>query len=383
VANVSNVDFHIFSGSHHEIGIQQGKVCSEQLHETLEKIPSYDFIRLIKPKMLPNSIWLTLAKRRAEKLLKNDIFKYYPKQAQRLSGIAAGAGISLADEFLFQGMELMIGNPTFQLEACSTLALGPNRTAQAETIVGKNFDYLNVLESDQLTCLTKPEEGSATLGCKMTPLAGMLDGMNEYGLTVTYNLAYTREKPECYAPLSMVLQEMLETCKNAEEASNFIAKAKRGGHDAILTLADAAGDIKTVEITSRNSKLKNAENGQAVNTNHYKSIEMKTIEIPSSAVYAGKHIWKEDLGIRIHESSERRQERVSILIENNERIDEEKVISVLRDHGEQNKPSARTICRHDHHVSTIRSVIFFPNRKTIRVLYGKPCQNNYNEYAFS
>jgi predicted choloylglycine hydrolase len=88
----------------------------------------------------------------------------------------------------------------------------------------------------------------------MAPLAGVLDGMNGYGLTVTYNLAYTLDEPKCYAPLSMALQEMLETCKNTDEAAKFIVETKRGGHDAVLTLADARGDIKTVEITSNHSR---------------------------------------------------------------------------------------------------------------------------------
>jgi hypothetical protein len=36
----------------------------------------------------------------------------------------------------------------------------------------------------------------------------------------------------------MVLQKMLETCRSTEEAVEYITHAKRGGHDAVLTLAD-------------------------------------------------------------------------------------------------------------------------------------------------
>jgi predicted choloylglycine hydrolase len=238
------------------VGVQQGRAGRQQIREVLEKIPNYDFVKLMKPRLLPTSLFITLAKRRAERLLKNDVFEYYPKQAQRLSGIAQGAETSLSTIFFLQGMELLIGNWTYRLEACSTLAFAPGRTTTGETIVGKNFDYLNVLEPYQLTCETKPNGGYATLGCKMPPLAGMLDGMNEHGLTVTYNLAYTLDEPQCYAPLSMVLQEMLETCKSTDEAAEFIVKTKRGGHDAVLTLADAEGNIRTVEITSSHSRAR-------------------------------------------------------------------------------------------------------------------------------
>jgi len=380
---VTNVRSYTFTGSHHEVGVQQGQAGRQQIREVLEKIPNYDFVRLMKPRLLPTSLFMTLAKRRAERLLKDDVFEYYPKQAQRLSGIAEGAGINLSTILFLQGMELLIGKPSYRLEACSTLAFGPSRTTTEETIVGKNFDYLSVLEPYQLTCETRPKEGYATLGCKMAPLAGMLDGMNEHGLTVTYNLAYTLDEPKCYAPLSMALQEMLDTCKNTDEAAKFIVQAKRGGHDAVLTLADAEGKIKTVEITSNHSTTSNMTEGQAINTNHYKSNEMQRYEIPRNAVYFGKGTLKESLGVRVHESSKQRLKRAQELLKGKEKVDESEIAAILRDHGKDNKPSMLTLCNHGEYGSTLRSVIFYPNRKTMKVLYGKPCQNQYNELKFS
>jgi predicted choloylglycine hydrolase len=383
VPDVTHVGFHAFEGSHHEVGVQQGRAGRQQIREALEKIPNYEFVKLMKPRLLPTSLFIALAKRRAEKLLKNDVFEYYPKQAQRLNGIAEGAEISLSTIFFLQGLELLIGKPSYRLEACSTLAFGPSRTTTGEAIVGKNFDYVNVLEPYQLTCETKPKEGYATLGCKMAPLAGMLDGMNEYGLTVTYNLAFTLDEPKCYAPLSMALQEMLETCKNTDEAANFIVKTKRGGHDAVLTLADAEGNIKTVEITPSHSATSDTTGGQVINTNHYKSNEMQRHEIPRNAVFFDKGVRKEDVGVRVHESSEQRLKRAQELLKGSEKVDESKIAAILRDHGENNKPSFLTICRHDMDASTLRSVIFYPNRKSMKVLYGKPCQNQYDEFKFS
>lgn len=383
VLAVANVKLYAFSGAHYEVGVQQGQAGRQQIREGLKKIPNYDFVRLMKPRLLPKSLFITLAKRRAERLLKNDVFDSYPRQAQRLSGIAEGAEINLSTLFFLQGMELSIGTPNYRLEACSTLAFGPSRTTTSETIVGKNFDYANVLEPYQLTCETKPKEGYATLGCKMAPLAGMLDGMNEHGLTVTYNLANTVDEPKCYAPLSMALQEMLETCKNTDEAAKFIVQAKRGGHDAVLTLADAEGNVKTVEISPNHSSTSNATDDQAVNTNHYKSNEMQRHEIPRNAVFFGKGVRKERVGVRVHESSEQRLKRAQELLKDREKVDESKIAAILRDHGENNEPSFLTICRHDMDNSTLRSVIFCPNRKSMKVLYGKPCQNQYDEFKFS
>jgi len=383
VPDVTHVRLHTFTGSHHEIGVQQGRAGRKQIREALERIPNYDFVRLMKPRLLPTSLFITLAKRRAERLLKNDVFEYYPRQAERLSGIAEGAETSLSTIFFLQGMELLIGKPSYRLEACSTIAFGPSRTTTKETIVGKNFDYVNVLEPYHLTCETRPNEGYATLGCKMSPLAGMLDGINEHGLAVTYNLAYTLDEPKCYAPLSMVLQEMLETCKTTDEAVKFIVQAKRGGHDAVLTLADAGGNIKTVEITSAHSATSDTAGGQVVNTNHYKSNEMQRYEIPRNAVHSGEGVPKDIVGVRLHKSSEQRLKRAQELLKGGEKVDESKITAILRDHGENNEPSLFTICRHGIDASTLRSVIFYPNRKSMKVLYGKPCQNQYDGFKFS
>lgn len=235
----------------------------------------------------------------------------------------------------------------------------------------------------QLTCETKPKDGYATLGCKMSPLAGILDGMNQYGLTVTYNLAYTLDKPKCYVPLSMVLQEMLETCRNVSEAAEFIMQSRRGGHDAILTLADAEDSIRTVEITPNHAIAYETPDGKVVNTNHYKSVEMQRYEIPHNAVFAGKRVPKEHLGVRVHGSSDKRLERAEELLKGTDRIGEDTITAALADHDKDNSPSMFTICRHATFVSTLRSVIFYPHRRAIKVLYGKPCENRYTEFKFS
>ena len=380
---VANVKSYSFSGTHYEVGVQQGQAGRQQIREAFKDISNYEFVKSMKPRLLPTSLFLFLAKRRAERLLKSDVFQYYPKQGQRMSGIAEGAEMDLSTMFFMQGMELLIGMSSYRVGACSTLAFSPTRTTTAETIVAKNFDYVNVLKPLQLTCETRPKEGYATLGCKMAPLAGVLDGMNEQGLTVTYNLAYTLDEPKCYAPLSMVLQEMLETCKNTDEAAKFIVQAKRGGHDAVLTLADVEENIKTVEITSNHSAVSDATGGQVVNTNHYKSSEMQMHEIPRNAVFFGKGVPKEDVGMRVCESSEQRLKRAQELLKGRGKMDENKIEAILRDHGEDSKPSSLTICRHHSFASTLRSVIFYPNRKSMKLLYGNPCQNEYEEFKFS
>jgi hypothetical protein len=75
--------------------------------------------------------------------------------------------------------------------------------------------------------------------------------------------------------------------------------------------------------------------------------------------------------------------RAQELLKGKEKVDESKITLILRDHGQENEPSMLTLCRHADAVSTLRSVVFYPSRKTVKVLYGKPCQNQYEELKFS
>ncbi|MFQ6075495.1 MAG: C45 family autoproteolytic acyltransferase/hydrolase, partial [Candidatus Bathyarchaeia archaeon] len=339
------VKLESFSGTHYEIGVQQGQAVGGLIHQLLRLIPNLESVKRMKPNLLPTSLFLALAKRRANKLLRNDIFQYYPKQAQRIRGLAEGTGINIPTVLFIQSMEMLLFSPTesnYRLQACTSLGFTPQRTTTAETIVAKNFDYVNELAPFHLTCQSNPIERYKTLGCTMAPLPGMLDGMNEHGLTVTYNLAYTTDKPKLFAPLSLALQEMLETCKNTDEAVEFITQAKQGGHDALLMIADAEGNVKAVEITPNHSATRESVDGQIINTNHCHTKEMQQYEIPHNAVWVSG-VPESLIGARVHESSLQRMTRAQGLLENMEKIDENSIVTILRDHGEDNKPSSLTI----------------------------------------
>ena len=377
-----NVVLQAFSGSHYEIGVQQGQAVRELLQKTLRQIQNFEALKQMKSKLLPTPLFLALAKRRADKLFRKDIFDHYPKQAQRLRGLADGAEVSISTILLMQSLELLIGQKSessYHLQACTSLGFRPKRTTTEEAILAKNFDYPPEYLAFHLTCLTKPTGGFQTLGCTMAPLSGMLEGVNEHGLAVTYNYTYTTDKPEHFVPFSIVLQEMLETCKNSDEAVKFVTQAKRAG-SALFTFADIEGDIKVVETSSNHASVREVVDDQIVVTNHYDTPEMQKIEVLHTAVYSGKAP-KALHGIRVHESSELRLKRAQELLKGKAKIDENKIAEVLRDHGRENKPSMMTICRHSEFASTLRSVIFHPNRKIMKVLYGNPCENEYVEFA--
>jgi predicted choloylglycine hydrolase len=384
LSSLPKIKMKAFSGSHHEIGIQQGEAVRGLLSQLMQVLPELDAFRRMKPMLLPTSLFLSFAKRRAADLLEEDIFQIYPNQAERMRGISEGCGMDLPMLMLLQSMEMLIGKITeahYRLEACTSLGFEAERTTVGEPIVAKNFDYLNELAPFHLACRTRPSGRFGTMGCTMAPLPGMLDGMNEHGLTVTYNLGYTTDEPEYNAPLSMALQEMLETCRTTQEAVDFITEARQGGHDALLMIADAEGDVRAVELTPRRSSTRRPSEGLIINTNHYHTEKLRRHEIPRNAIWDGD-VPEVQVGRRVFESTERRLMRAEELLEGVEKVDEEGIKGILRDHGVEGEPSYTTICVHGEISSSLRSMIFYPRRKRMKLLYGYPCQNEYEEFYF-
>jgi len=136
-----------------------------------------------------------------------------------------------------------------------------------------------------------------------------------------------------------------------------------------------------VEAVSNYKATRETVDNQIIDTNHYHTSEMQKHEVPHNAVFSGK-VPKALVGTRVHESSEQRLTRAQELLKGKAKINEKRIIEVLRDHGKDDKPSNLTICQHGEFVSTLRSVIFYPKRRIIKVLYGNPCQNEYAEFTF-
>lgn len=353
---VVTVNKSIFSGNHYEMGFQQGKQHRQSIQRVIKVLLESDVINENKPKFLPRRLFFALAKQRAKKLLKKDIIDAYPKQAERLRGIADGASMSLSSILFIQMTEILVG--------CTSIALSSKRFSTGEPIIAKNFDYLNITEPFNLICESNPNEGYKTLSCRFTPLIGTIDGMNEHGLSVTYNLASSTDTPDVYVPTSIMLQEMLETCRNTQEAVDFILNAKRGGHDALITIVDPTDNLKTLEISSKHAAIRELEEGYVVNTNHYRTKEMQKVSQAST------------------ESSITRFTRAKELIHNTRTQTEKSIIDILADHGKNNNASNLTICRHDRYASTIRSTLLYPKTRNAKVLFGHPCENSYTPLSF-
>lgn len=344
------------------MGYQQGKELKEKIQIFTKAAINYNSI--VGEDFLSN-------------IRKN--LKKYPQQMERLEGIADGSesekNLILAIHFA----EILSGevNSFVDLKGCTAILAKPEMTETNEIIVGKNYDFPHFLKDFQILRKSRPDKRFASICLTQNAIVGNHNGMNEHGLTILYTIAYPAKDLSLDGlPITILIQEALETCKTTDEAVSFLEKTSRG-NGAILGIIDREANICILE-TSRNHFVKrNIEEEFAIHTNHYLTKEMAEIDTPSNAVY------KLDIpgvkNIRFHESSERRYSRARELILSEEIINENILKRIFSDHGKNNLSSDNTICRHGILWGTLGSIIFNPHQKKVFCLIGNPCQGEYEK----
>ncbi|MCK4666787.1 hypothetical protein KAU33_08560, partial [Candidatus Dependentiae bacterium] len=148
---------------------------------------------------------------------------------------------------------------------------------------------------------------------------------------------------------------------------------------AILTLCDASGDIKVVEISPKHFGVRTPVNNFITATNYYIIDELREFNIPTNAYYKTKI---PDLkNVRIQQSNESRYNRLNELLEMKEKFNGVELKKILRDHNGTVSGNDDTICRHSKNIGTTASAIFYPLQRKVEVLFGNPCKNEYKEFS--
>ncbi|MFH1537832.1 MAG: C45 family peptidase [bacterium] len=368
-----------FSGTHEEMGHQQGRETARVIKRARDLMAGSEELTLIKPSFIPFGLFVLLGEAKTSLQFGRHIKKYYPQQFKRMAGIARGAGVRPGFIALLQSLEVELNKVDFHMSACSATGVCGKRSAGGEPVIIKNFDYPGHFTEQYVTRLDSPRGRYRVLSVSAAPLAGNHDGINEHGLAIAYNYGYGRDRPMHNVPITIVVQEALETCRTTGEAVEFISRSRRRG-GALLMVCDAGGDLRTMEVSNRQVGERMPDNGLLINTNHYLTKEMAAIDIPKGAVFTNRNV-KALRGIEVRLSSEARYDRAAELLEKHDAIGDETLMEAFRDHGPGGSPSDNTLCRHSDYFNTTCSVVFYPARRSMKVMYGNPCRTEYQEFS--
>lgn len=368
-----------FGGEHYEMGYQQGLQAREALLYLADMLPHSESLRAQRPFYLPVKAFLyNLAARSLREFLP-DLSAHFPKQRKRLEGLARGS--QMREEFfcLMMSMEIMRTHFDYNIGGCTAAAVGSERCVQGEPVLIKNLDMPRELQPSYITRLSQPSSGFRSLEVTNAAGLGCYDGVNEQGLAVSCNYAFGTDLPKVMAPVSLVVQEILENCSTAREGVEMALGSKRAG-GALLLLLDAEGDMASVELTPNFGGVREGESGVIVNANHYLTSDTVPYGIPQNAYYSARAPLGLR-GLRVHESSELRLSRALQLMEEKEVFSLKDLVTIFSDHGEGGRGDNNSICRHGEYFTTTCSVIIMPRSRRLLVTYGSPCDSIYTDFA--
>ena len=374
----------VCEGGPREMGVAQGAGLRERIHAARRQLAEMEAFRLVQPWWMPYRVFRRLAEWRAGRFLRDALARHAPDMARRLAGIAEGAAIAPDALYLFNGLEALmasVGDITAVPPGCgcSAVAVRGTRSATGEPILAHNFDYIPLVQPFYIIRRSRPEGRLASLDFTAAPLCGTVDGVNERGLCIAYNFAFTTDGGKPAPPISMAIAEALGQCATVGQAAEWIASRPRpsGG---ILMLADAEGDVASLELTATRQHLRRPAEGEDVlfHTNALWSDTTCQAQIAREAVFtraapAGLR------GVRVLQSPEARDRRLAELLPQTHRLGPGELAALMSDHGPAGQPDDDTLCMHGSYWQTTACLQLFPRQRKLRVAYASACEAQYEE----
>ncbi len=373
-----------FTGSHYEMGYQQGDTFKTNLHKAISMFKNLEEVKSLKPRLIPTGLFMKLASKKAISVFKPIFEKNCPNQVERVKGLAEGSELSEKLIYLLMAAEVMLADLDWELPhiktGCTSIAYKSLKTKSGNTMVSRNFDYASFLVPYLVLRKNTPIGYNKTIDLTAMILPGTFNGMNEHGVFIGTDEAFPLEEKETGLPASLIIQEALENCQNTEEVVQFFKKVPRGSANVVL-VADPSDDIRALEYTSKRLYERTTEKDFIVATNHFTFEELKSIDLPREAVFgpkSPKSLW----GVCINETSYIRKKTAEAKIKKANKIDEKWMMALHRDHSADpnGKGGMCTICHHDPENISAASMIFNLKSKVFWMCLGLPCENEYNRY---
>jgi predicted choloylglycine hydrolase len=368
------------------MGYAQGEVAAGRIREARRTLRDLEAFRLQQPWWMPYAAFRRAAERRATAALGASLAEHDPAMLERLQGLAEGSRLRLETMCLFNALEALLSTVTQNtvtpgLCACSAVGVRGARSAGGEPVIARNFDYLQLVQPYYFLRESRPAGGYRALEFTTAPMAGTIDGINEHGLTITFNYAFVRDMPDCAVPISMAITDALATCRTVSEATDRIAKRPRWGA-GILMLADAEGDLASLELSNTHSALRRPVSGEdyLFHTNHFQTPAMREVEVPPQAVFSNKAP-AAIRGHRVLESAEHRSRRFEHLLAEHRPLSPDDLADLMGDHGEEESADHRTLCMHSEYWNTTACLQFFPRQRKMRVSYSSACDAQYTDFS--
>ncbi len=300
------------------------------------------------------------------------IEQYDQEIMDEIKGISEGAGLDLLDIVALNVRSEIItnlGDSSQNADGCTCIAAVPPATKSQETLIGQNWDWINLV-GDGLVVVEIEQPPRPTI--LMVTEAGIVGkiGMNANGLAVCLNFLRTSEK-SIGVPIHVILRGILNS-STLPQAIRQITRLRRGT-SANYLLAHQEGETVGVEAAPTSYDVHYPLEGYIAHTNHFVS---SRIQVEDSV-----RMGAADTYLRMGRA-------VKLLAARQGSIDAEYMKDICRDH----VCFPEGICRHGDVETgvaeamldcTLFSIIMNLTTGTFELSKGQPCNSTYETYRFS
>ena len=240
---------------------------------------------------------------------------------------------------------------------CTSLAVWNENTEDGDLLIGRNFDFSvgEDFSKNKLIEFVEPENGISYLSVSWPGMIGVVSGMNKEGLTVTINAGKSKIPFTAKTPISLVTREILQYAATIDEAIAIAKKRKVFVSESILVGSANDKNAVIIEVSPDNFGVYKVENsGKILCTNHFQSEAYKEDKRNT------KHI--------AESHSAYRYEKLQELLQENKKMNPEKMATLLRDQsGLKNKSIGFGNEKAINQLLAHHAVIFSPQKKLVWV----------------
>ncbi len=211
---------------------------------------------------------------------------------------------------------------------CTSLAVWNENTEDGDLLIGRNFDFSvgEDFSKNKLIEFVEPENGIPYLSVSWPGMIGVVSGMNKEGITVTINAGKSKIPLTAKTPISLVTREILQFAATIDEAIAIAKKIKVFVSESILVGSANDKNAVIIEVSPHNFGVYSVENSAKIFcTNHFQSEAYKDDKRNQ------KHI--------VESHSEYRYEKLQELLQENKKLNPEKMATLLRDQSSLKKKS--------------------------------------------
>jgi isopenicillin-N N-acyltransferase-like protein len=286
----------------------------------------------------------------------------FPQFVEEMRGIAAGANVPFDDVWMLNCYEglLELWQP---MRGCTSVAVDNDQTANGHVLLAHNEDWSFADKGNVYLVHSEPDDGPPFLGMTYGPLLVNI-GLNAEGIGVAINSVYPTDG-RLGVPRILHSRVVLNARTIGQAIGACVPKGRAGGYHYLL--ADANGEVYSIETSATAHSILYGEGGWLAHTNHYLNPALQALEVPGT--YAGSHV-------RLNRA--RRLVRAQL-----GRVNLESLQALLRDH--VNHPDS--ICAHPDpeeppHAQdlTLTSLLMDLTERVMWAAPGPPCEGEYAEY---